>query len=237
MRAARHEPLDLVGALDARARSSTPLDTSTPKGRTCADGGGDVAGVQAAGEDDLAAPRELGRRARQSVVCAAAADRALEQHAAAAAAAARRARPQHGQHAQRAAAASARRGPRCRSAGCRAGNPAGSRRLSSRVGCRVTATQRDRPRAGARARLARCGRHRRTEAANTKPIASTSQASAVLDRVGVVMPQILMNGVHFTDRVLLARHRGAAFAPAWRAAASRADRARDISALPTSARS
>ena len=45
---------------------STPLDTSTPKGCTCGDGGGDVVGRQAAGEDELDAARELHAAADQS---------------------------------------------------------------------------------------------------------------------------------------------------------------------------
>ena len=99
----------------------------------------------------------------------------------------------HRQHAQARAAGRAHRGPRCRSAGCRAGNRAGSRRPAARVGWRVTATQATLRRAGAASSLARCGVTWRTDAANTKPMASTSQASAACHGPGVVMPQILMN--------------------------------------------
>ena len=94
-------------------------------------------------------------------------------------------------------------------------------RISSRVGWRVTATQAILPRAGAASSAARCVVTWRTEVANTKPIASTSQAMAVLTATGVVMPQILMKGrgaeVMRGLRFVLAQTPRHGLARAWRA--------------------
>src|SRR5439155_736969 len=69
-------------------------------------------------------------------------------------------------------------------------------RISSTVawaGCRVTATQRTRPRAACASCAARCGVSCREDAANTKPMASTRASTAAVTASGVVMPQILIH--------------------------------------------
>ena len=149
-------------------------------------------------------------------------------------------RPHHRQHAQRARQVRARRCRRCRSAGCRAGSHAGSRRSRSRVGWRVTATQASLSRAGAASSLARCVVTWRTEVANTKPMASTSQASAVSHghrRGHAADLDEGQRGTHALACDLRARAATAARACASMARASSAGSAADMSALPTSARS
>ena len=59
-------------------RDSTPLDTSTPNGRTSCDGGGDVVRREAAGEDESRRARAIGCAAGQSAGTPAA-RRAFEQ--------------------------------------------------------------------------------------------------------------------------------------------------------------
>jgi hypothetical protein len=61
------------------------------------------------------------------------------------------------------------------------------------AGCRVTATQRTRPRALCARRAASGGVSRRDDSANTNPIASTRASSAAVTASGVVMPQILIH--------------------------------------------
>ena len=134
-------------------RSSTPLDTSTPNGRTAAIAAATLRGVQAAGQDQLACGARAAARAAPVARRAAAARRALEQHARAAA----RRRPAAaarttGSTRQLARQLQLARDPRRRSAAHRARNPA---RISSTVACVGMARHRDAQRPGrARARPA-----------------------------------------------------------------------------------
>ena len=160
---------------------STPLETSTPNGRTLRDGRGRRWRRRRPPASTSSVRAASSRGARPVGGLAGAADRALEQQRApAAAAAAPRAGAHHRQH--RAAAAP---GSQLRQVvgislqQIRLRTPPGSPPAAAASGCCVTATQVD---AAARRRreLARPARAstRRTDGANTKPIASTPAASA-----------------------------------------------------------
>ena len=129
------------------------------EGPHLADRDADVERVQAAGEDDFAARARARAAASQSVVWPLPLTGPSNSTRRGSAQAGVRARPHHRQHAQRARQVERRRCRRCRSAGCRAGSHAGSRRPRSRVGWRVTATQATLRRAGAASSAARCVRH------------------------------------------------------------------------------
>ncbi len=77
--------------------------------------------------------------------------------------------------------------------------------MSCWLGCRVTATQSARHRAGAARRSAIPALTWRTDFANTKPIASAPASSAAVTASGVVRPQILIHTV-MSSRALHALH-------------------------------
>ena len=123
----------------------------------------------------------------------------------------------------------------CRMSGL---NPLRMASTSARVGWRVTATQASLRRAAAASSLARATLTSRTEDANTKPMASTSQASAAFTASARGHAAELDEQLaHALAPALALRAETAARPAASMAPASFAGSAADMSALPTSARS
>ena len=163
-------------------RASTPLDTSTPKGRTLRDGGRDIVGIQAAGEHHFVrrATPLRGSSSRTARHCRWRGLRTEQRAAGSVDALGCRRVAQHRQQLELRAAARSARDPAVGLQDVRLETLAGSRRLRLGVGWRVTATQRTRPRAGA----ASCGGLRRRDLAHRLGEHEADRVDAGVERRG-----------------------------------------------------